>query len=91
MRNKNFHLLRTVTIDICTEKDDQEKIERVIHEITKAKLSCLQEVHYLNNNLVTITNKQNNVEQKYELYWSIHVAKGSLSLVSPLKHIKVLR
>ena len=45
MRNKNFHLWRIGTINIRTGKDDQ-KIERVIHEIAKAKLSicCLQEV-----------------------------------------------
>ena len=51
MRNKNFHSWRIGTINIRTRKDDQ-KIERVIPEIAKAKLSvyCLQEVCDLNNN-----------------------------------------
>ena len=74
MRNKNFHLQRIGTINIHTGKDDQ-KTERVIHEVAKAKLSvcCVQEVRCLNNSV--ITNKQNNVEQKYELCWSGHAAK----------------
>ena len=65
MRNKNFHLLRIGTINICTGRGDK-KIERVIHNIAKAKLSvcCLQEVRRLNDNLVIITNKQNHIEQK---------------------------
>ena len=36
MRSKNSHSWRIGTINICTGKDDQ-KIERVIHEIAKAK------------------------------------------------------
>ena len=53
MRNKNFHSLRIGTINIRTGKDDQ-KIERVIHKIAKAKLSvrCLQEVFRLNNSVI---------------------------------------
>ena len=66
MENKNFHLWRIGNFNIRIRKDDQ-KIERVIHEVAKAKfpVCCLQEVCYLNNNSVIITNKQNNVEQKY--------------------------
>ena len=65
MRNKNFHLLRIGTINIFTGKGDK-KIETVIHNIAKVKLSvcCLQEVRRLNDNLVIITNKQNHIEQK---------------------------
>ena len=61
---------------ICTGKHDQ-KNERDIHENAKAKLSvcCLQELCRLNNNSVIITNKQNNFEQKYELYWSGYAFK----------------
>ena len=64
------------TTNLPTGKYDQ-KIERVINEISKANLSvcCLQEVRRLSNNLVIITNKQNNVEQKYELCWFGHTAK----------------
>ena len=42
MRNKDFHLWRKGTINVRTGKNDQ-KIERVIHGIAKAKLSvcCL--------------------------------------------------
>ena len=63
MRNKNSHSCRIGTINIRTRKDDQ-RIERVIHEIVKGKLSvcCLQEVRRLNNHSVIITNKQNNAE-----------------------------
>ena len=58
MRNKNFHSRRIGTINIHTRNYD-EKIE--IHEIAKAKLSvcCCPEVCRLNNNSVTIINKQN--------------------------------
>ena len=58
------------------EKNDL-KIERVIHEIAKAKLlvCCLQEERRLSNNSVIITNKQNNLERKHKLYWSGHAAK----------------
>jgi len=56
---KNYHSWRIGTINIRTGKEDQ-KIERVIHDVAKAKLSvcCLQEVRRLNNNLVTVMNKQ---------------------------------
>ena len=76
MRNKSFYSWIIGTISISTGKDDQ-KIERVIHGFARAKLSvcCLQEERRLNNNSVIISNKQNNVEQKYELYWSGHAAK----------------
>ena len=76
MINKNFYSWRIGTINIHTGKDDQ-KIERVIHEIVKAKLSvcCMQEVRRLNNNSVIITNKQNDTDNKYELYWSGHSTK----------------
>ena len=59
--------------EYCSGKDDQ-KSERVIHEIAKAKLSVcyLLVVHNLNNNSVIITYKQNNFEQKYKLRWSSH-------------------
>ena len=74
MRNKNFHSRRIGTINIHTGNYDQ-KIE--IHEVAKAKLSVcyLLVVHNLNNNSVIVTNKQNNVERKYELYWPGHAAK----------------
>ena len=76
MKNKNFHSWSIGTINIRTGKDDQ-KIERVIHEIAKAKLSvcCLQKVCCLNNNSVIITNKQSSFERKYECYWSGHAAE----------------
>ena len=78
MINKNFYSQRIGTFNIRTGKDDR-KIERVIHEIAKARLlvCCLQEVCRFNNNSVSviITNKQNNVQQKYELYWSEHAAR----------------
>ena len=76
INNKNLHSWRIGTVNIRTGKDDQ-KLERVIHEIVKAKLSicCLQEVRRLANNSVIITNTTNNVEQKYELYWSGHSIK----------------
>ena len=63
-------------IHICTGKHDQ-KNEWDIHENAKAKLSvcCLQELCRLNNNSVIITNKQNNFEEKYELYWSGYAVK----------------
>ena len=56
MRNKNFHLWRIGTINIHTGKDCR-KLERVIYEIAKAKLSVFyfQEVHPLNNNSVSNT------------------------------------
>ena len=45
-------------------------------KLLKLKLSvCLQEVRRLNNNSVIITNKQNNVQQKYKVYWSDHGPK----------------
>jgi len=73
------------TINIRTEKEDK-KIERVIHEIAKAKLSvcCLQEVRRLNNS-VTVTNKQNEVEQKYKLFWSVHSTKRQHGLGIAIK------
>ena len=76
MRNKNFHSWRIATINTCTGKDDQ-KIERVIHEIAKAKLSlcCLLEIPCLNNNSVIIAKKKSNVDRKHKLCWSDHVAK----------------
>ena len=76
MINKNFYSWRIGTINIRTGKADQ-KIERVIHEIVKAKLPvrCMQEVRRLNNNSVIITNKQNDTDNKYELYWSGHSTK----------------
>ena len=62
---RNFHSWRIGNINIRTGKDDQ-KIETVIHQIAKAKLSvcCLQEVPRLNNDSAIINNKQKNVEQK---------------------------
>ena len=75
MRNKIFQSWRIENINICTGKDDQ-KIERVIREIAKAKISicCLQGVRRLNNSVI-IANKQKNVKQKYELCWSSHAVK----------------
>ena len=64
MWNKNFHLWRIGAIDTSTGKDDQ-KIERVIHEIAKAKFQRVASKKYII--LITIqwfiTNKQNNVEK----------------------------
>ena len=76
MIKDHYHSWRVGTINIRTGKDD-EKLERVIHEIAKARLSicCLQEVRRLNNSSVSITSKQNNVDHKYELYWSGHATK----------------
>ena len=50
MKNNNFHSWRIGNINIPTGKDDQ-KIERVVHEIAKTKRSvcCLQELRRLNN------------------------------------------
>ena len=64
MSKKNFHQWRIGTINIRTEKDDQ-KHERVIYEIAKARLlvCCLQEVRRLDNGSVAITDKQTNIEQ----------------------------
>ena len=83
MRNKNFHLWRIGTINIRTGKDDQ----KIYHEITKAKVSvcCLQEVLRLNINSAIITNKQNNFEQKYKLYWSGNAAKRQLGVGIAIK------
>ena len=76
MVNENFHSWRIGTINIRTGTSD-EKLERVIYEIGKARLSvcCLQEVRRLNTNSVTISNTLNNVKHKYEVYWSGHVVK----------------
>ena len=76
MRNKIFHSWRIGNINIRTGKDDQ-KIERVIHETAKAKISvcCLQGVRRLNNSVI-VANKQKNVEQKYKLCWSSHASRG---------------
>ena len=76
VNRKNFHSWRIGTINIRTGKDDI-KLEHVIREIAKAKLSvcALQEVRRLNNNSVLIANKQNDVAQNYELYWSGHATK----------------
>ena len=76
MPNQNFHQWRIGTINIRTGSDDQ-KLENVIHEIAKARLSvcCLQEVRRLNNDSVIITEKHNNTEQKFEVYWSGHSSK----------------
>ena len=76
MPKKNFYPWRIGTINIRTGKEDL-KIEKVIHEIAKAKLSicCLQEVRRLNSNSVIISKKIEDVEQKYELYWSGHSVK----------------
>ena len=63
IRNKNFHSWKIGVINIRLEKDDQ-KIVRVIHEIAKAKLS----VCFLQELRLIITNRQNNLERKYELY-----------------------
>ena len=60
MRNKNFRL-RRMFINIRTRLDYQ-KIESVIYETAKAKLLvCFKYV--VLNNIVVITNKQNNVER----------------------------
>ena len=76
MRNKSFHSWRIGNINILTGR---ERVihEKDIHEFAKAKLSvsCFQEVCRHNNDSAIITNKQNNVEQKCELYWSGHAAK----------------
>ena len=76
MRNKNFHSWRIGTINIC-RKGWLEDWESDPWNNCSTKLSAcyLQEVRRLNNNSVIITNKQNNLEQKYELYWSGHAAK----------------
>ena len=59
MRNKNFRSWG-MFINIRTRKD--QKIESVIYEIAKAKLLvCFKYV--VLNNIVIITNKQNNVER----------------------------
>ena len=64
---KNFHQWRIGTINIRTGKYD-EKLERTVHEIHKAKLSicCMQEVRRIKTGsaLITIDN------QNYEIYWS---------------------
>ena len=46
MWNKNFHLWRIGAIHTSTGKDDQ-KIERVIHEIAKAKFQCVASKKYV--------------------------------------------
>ena len=78
MTNSKFHSWRIGTINIRTGKEDH-KLDRVINEIIKANLSicCLQEVRRLKNNSVTITNTNtnDNIVQKYELYWSGHTTK----------------
>ena len=63
IRNKNFPSWKIGVINIRLEKDDQ-KIVRVIHEIAKAKLS----VCFLQELRLIITDRQNNLERKYELY-----------------------
>ena len=60
MRNKNFRSWG-MFINIHTRKDYQ-KIESVIYEIAKAKLLVYFKYVVLNN-IVIITNKQNNVER----------------------------
>ena len=85
MRNKNFRSWG-MFINIRTRKDYQ-KIESVIYEIAKAKLLvCFKYV--VLNNIVVITNKQNNVERNTN---STGLAMQLKEFVSPLKQIKVLR
>ena len=92
MRNKNFHLWRIRTINIRTGKDDQ-KIERVIHEIAKAKLSLwwVQELCCLDNNSVIITTNRTILSKNMNSTGPAMQLKGNTGLVSPLKQIKVLR
>eukprot|EP00111_Clytia_hemisphaerica_P017270 TCONS_00051124-protein len=61
------------TINIRTGKDD-EKLERVVNEISKANLSIcgLQEVCRLNNDSAVIKSDSGS---KYEVYWSGYVSK----------------
>ena len=86
MSKKNFHQWRIGTINIRTGKDDQ-KLERVVYEIAKARLlvCCLQEVRRLNNGSVAITDKQNNIEQKFEIHWSGHSSKRHHGVVIAIK------
>ena len=85
MSNKNFHLWRIGAIDISTGKDDQ-KIERVIHEIAKAKFQCVASKKYVI--LITIqwllpTNRtmlRNNMSSA-GLFMQL---KGTTELVLPL-------
>ena len=85
MRNKNFRLWR-MFINIRTRLDYQ-KIESVIYETAKAKL-LVGFKYVVLNNIVVITNKQNNVERNTN---STGLAMQLKEFVSPLKQIKVLR
>ena len=64
---KDFHHWKIGTINVRTGKDD-EKLERIISEISKAKLSIcgIQEVRRIKSGsaLITVNDK------KYEFYWS---------------------
>jgi len=69
--NRKQHKWKIVKINIRTGKDD-EKIERVTHEVDKAGLDicALQEVRRLNQGSTIVTCQRNDYSNKYETHWS---------------------
>ena len=73
---KKFHHWKIGTINVQTAKEDQ-KLERVIHEIGRAGLSVcgIQESRRTKTGSAIITSTNDNNSHKYEIYWSGHSLK----------------
>ncbi|XP_066924182.1 uncharacterized protein [Clytia hemisphaerica] len=71
---KQFHERKPGTINVRTARED-EKLEKVIKEIDKAKLSVcgLQEVRRIKTGSALI--KIQELDKTYEVYWSGHSSK----------------
>ena len=70
------HLWKLGTINVRTGREDQ-KLERIVHEINKANLSicALQEVRRLSQGSATIPKQINDATNQYEVYWSGYARK----------------
>jgi len=73
---QNNHLWKLGTINVRTGREDQ-KLERIVHEINKANLSicALQEVRRLSQGSATIPKQINGTTNQYEVYWSGYARK----------------
>ena len=76
MAEKMFHRWRIGTVNIRTGKDDI-KLENVVHQIDRAKLSIcgLQEVRRLGTNSCTVKSTIRDISNQYEVHWSGHAMK----------------
>ena len=76
MAEKMFHRWRIGTVNIRTGKDDI-KLENVVHQIDRAKLSIcgLQEVRRLGTSSCTVKSTIGDIRNQFEGYWSGHAMK----------------